>query len=161
MWCCGFHPCWLVLILLMMLKVKAAVDVEKAVAMTLLCWFQGGPSKQAQAQLSGLFNSITSFFHPSNHGRWLVSRFSFLWMTVELKKTHNFTKRIYLSKCKYFIKVIKFKLLLKWYIWLYIRGNLLPLCWPASQKHPICILYTVSARISTTTNVQFLIGIFF
>ncbi|MEQ2172955.1 Proteasome activator complex subunit 4A, partial [Goodea atripinnis] len=34
----------------------------------------GGPSKQTQAQLSGLFNSITSFFHPSNHGRWLVSQ---------------------------------------------------------------------------------------
>uniref|UniRef100_A0A8C8I162 Uncharacterized protein n=1 Tax=Oncorhynchus tshawytscha TaxID=74940 RepID=A0A8C8I162_ONCTS len=33
---------------------------------------KGGPSKQAQAQLSGLFNSITSFFHPSNHGRWLM-----------------------------------------------------------------------------------------
>uniref|UniRef100_A0A671Y3T0 Proteasome activator subunit 4 n=1 Tax=Sparus aurata TaxID=8175 RepID=A0A671Y3T0_SPAAU len=32
----------------------------------------GGPSKQAQAQLSGLFNSIASFFHPSNHGRWLM-----------------------------------------------------------------------------------------
>uniref|UniRef100_A0A8C5A3D9 Proteasome activator subunit 4 n=1 Tax=Gadus morhua TaxID=8049 RepID=A0A8C5A3D9_GADMO len=32
----------------------------------------GGPSQQAQAQLSGLFNSITSFFHPSNHGRWLM-----------------------------------------------------------------------------------------
>lgn len=32
----------------------------------------GGPSKQAQAQLSGLFKSITSFFHPSNHGRWLM-----------------------------------------------------------------------------------------
>ncbi|XP_076019061.1 proteasome activator complex subunit 4A isoform X2 [Genypterus blacodes] len=32
----------------------------------------GGPSKQAQAQLGGLFNSITSFFHPSNHGRWLM-----------------------------------------------------------------------------------------
>uniref|UniRef100_A0A673CDK3 Proteasome activator subunit 4a n=1 Tax=Sphaeramia orbicularis TaxID=375764 RepID=A0A673CDK3_9TELE len=32
----------------------------------------GGPSKQAQAQLTGLFNSITSFFHPSNHGRWLM-----------------------------------------------------------------------------------------
>ncbi|XP_029305181.1 proteasome activator complex subunit 4A isoform X1 [Cottoperca gobio] len=32
----------------------------------------GGPSKEAQAQLSGLFNSITSFFHPSNHGRWLM-----------------------------------------------------------------------------------------
>ncbi|KAM3863185.1 LOW QUALITY PROTEIN: proteasome activator complex subunit 4A [Diretmus argenteus] len=38
----------------------------------LLCPFQGGPSKQAQAQLTGLFNSITSFFHPSNHGRWLM-----------------------------------------------------------------------------------------
>ncbi|KAJ8248283.1 hypothetical protein GJAV_G00240340 [Gymnothorax javanicus] len=32
----------------------------------------GGPSKQAQKQLTGLFNSITSFFHPSNHGRWLM-----------------------------------------------------------------------------------------
>uniref|UniRef100_A0A3Q2Y0U2 Proteasome activator subunit 4 n=1 Tax=Hippocampus comes TaxID=109280 RepID=A0A3Q2Y0U2_HIPCM len=32
----------------------------------------GGPSKQTQAQLTGLFNSITSFFHPSNHGRWLM-----------------------------------------------------------------------------------------
>ncbi|CAG09459.1 unnamed protein product, partial [Tetraodon nigroviridis] len=32
----------------------------------------GGPTKQAQAQLSGLFNSIASFFHPSNHGRWLM-----------------------------------------------------------------------------------------
>uniref|UniRef100_A0A3B4B7D3 Proteasome activator Blm10 middle HEAT repeats region domain-containing protein n=1 Tax=Periophthalmus magnuspinnatus TaxID=409849 RepID=A0A3B4B7D3_9GOBI len=32
----------------------------------------GGPDKEAQAQLSGLFKSITSFFHPSNHGRWLM-----------------------------------------------------------------------------------------
>uniref|UniRef100_A0A8C9TIB6 Proteasome activator subunit 4 n=1 Tax=Scleropages formosus TaxID=113540 RepID=A0A8C9TIB6_SCLFO len=32
----------------------------------------GGPSKQAQKQLSGLFNSIASFLHPSNHGRWLM-----------------------------------------------------------------------------------------
>uniref|UniRef100_A0A8C1PZP3 Proteasome activator subunit 4a n=1 Tax=Cyprinus carpio TaxID=7962 RepID=A0A8C1PZP3_CYPCA len=32
----------------------------------------GGPSKQTQTQLSGLFNSIASFFHPSNHGRWLM-----------------------------------------------------------------------------------------
>ncbi|KAK1171117.1 proteasome activator complex subunit 4-like [Acipenser oxyrinchus oxyrinchus] len=32
----------------------------------------GGPSKQTQKQLSGLFNSITSFFHPSNNGRWLM-----------------------------------------------------------------------------------------
>ncbi|XP_036438981.1 proteasome activator complex subunit 4A isoform X1 [Colossoma macropomum] len=32
----------------------------------------GGPGKQAQTQLSGLFNSINSFFHPSNHGRWLM-----------------------------------------------------------------------------------------
>ncbi|XP_056326451.1 proteasome activator complex subunit 4A isoform X1 [Danio aesculapii] len=32
----------------------------------------GGPSKQAQIQLSGLFNGIASFFHPSNHGRWLM-----------------------------------------------------------------------------------------
>lgn len=42
-----------------------------------LCEIQGGPTKQAQAQLSGLFNSIASFFHPSNHGRWLVSVFFF------------------------------------------------------------------------------------
>uniref|UniRef100_A0A8C2Q7X1 Proteasome activator subunit 4a n=1 Tax=Cyprinus carpio TaxID=7962 RepID=A0A8C2Q7X1_CYPCA len=28
--------------------------------------------KQTQTQLSGLFNSIASFFHPSNHGRWLM-----------------------------------------------------------------------------------------
>ncbi|MGH0173133.1 UNVERIFIED_CONTAM: hypothetical protein FKN15_013552 [Acipenser sinensis] len=33
---------------------------------------KGGPSKQTQKQLSGLFNSITSFFHPSNNGRWLM-----------------------------------------------------------------------------------------
>ncbi|XP_076141905.1 proteasome activator complex subunit 4A [Alosa pseudoharengus] len=32
----------------------------------------GGPSKQAQTQLTGLFNSISSFLHPSNHGRWLM-----------------------------------------------------------------------------------------
>ncbi|XP_043911057.1 proteasome activator complex subunit 4 [Protopterus annectens] len=32
----------------------------------------GGPSKLAQKHLSGLFNSITTFYHPSNHGRWLL-----------------------------------------------------------------------------------------
>nr|XP_055026346.1 proteasome activator complex subunit 4A [Misgurnus anguillicaudatus] len=32
----------------------------------------GGPSKQTQTQLSGLFNSIASFFHPSNNGSWLM-----------------------------------------------------------------------------------------
>ncbi|KAI1887190.1 hypothetical protein AGOR_G00203600 [Albula goreensis] len=32
----------------------------------------GGPSKQAQKQLSSLFKSITTFFHPSNNGRWLM-----------------------------------------------------------------------------------------
>lgn len=32
----------------------------------------GGPSKQTQTQLSGLFSSIASFFHPSNNGRWLM-----------------------------------------------------------------------------------------
>ena len=26
-----------------------------------------------QKHLSGLFNSIASFYHPSNNGRWLVS----------------------------------------------------------------------------------------
>lgn len=34
---------------------------------------QGGPSKLVQKHLTGLFNSITSFYHPSNNGRWLVS----------------------------------------------------------------------------------------
>lgn len=34
---------------------------------------QGGPSKLVQKHLAGLFNSITSFYHPSNNGRWLVS----------------------------------------------------------------------------------------
>ncbi|XP_063300040.1 proteasome activator complex subunit 4 [Pelobates fuscus] len=32
----------------------------------------GGPSKTAQAHLTGLFNSIASFYHPSNNGRWLA-----------------------------------------------------------------------------------------
>uniref|UniRef100_A0A4W3GX57 Proteasome activator subunit 4b n=1 Tax=Callorhinchus milii TaxID=7868 RepID=A0A4W3GX57_CALMI len=32
----------------------------------------GGPSKLAQKHLNGLFNSIASFFHPSNNGRWLM-----------------------------------------------------------------------------------------
>ncbi|KAB0397626.1 hypothetical protein E2I00_012676 [Balaenoptera physalus] len=31
----------------------------------------GGPSKLVQKHLAGLFNSITSFYHPSNNGRWL------------------------------------------------------------------------------------------
>ncbi|XP_006004010.1 proteasome activator complex subunit 4 isoform X2 [Latimeria chalumnae] len=31
----------------------------------------GGPSKQAQKHLTGLFTSISSFYHPSNNGRWL------------------------------------------------------------------------------------------
>uniref|UniRef100_A0A8C9TJ04 Proteasome activator subunit 4 n=1 Tax=Scleropages formosus TaxID=113540 RepID=A0A8C9TJ04_SCLFO len=32
----------------------------------------GGPSKKAQKHLNALFDSIASFFHPSNNGRWLV-----------------------------------------------------------------------------------------
>ncbi|XP_069787517.1 proteasome activator complex subunit 4-like isoform X1 [Narcine bancroftii] len=32
----------------------------------------GGPSKLAQKHLSGFFNSIASFYHPSNNGRWLM-----------------------------------------------------------------------------------------
>uniref|UniRef100_A0A2K5QC34 Proteasome activator complex subunit 4 n=1 Tax=Cebus imitator TaxID=2715852 RepID=A0A2K5QC34_CEBIM len=31
----------------------------------------GGPSKLVQKHLAGLFNSISSFYHPSNNGRWL------------------------------------------------------------------------------------------
>ncbi|CAJ0962986.1 unnamed protein product [Ranitomeya imitator] len=31
----------------------------------------GGPSKTVQKHLAGLFNSIASFYHPSNNGRWL------------------------------------------------------------------------------------------
>ncbi|TSK14769.1 Proteasome activator complex subunit 4B [Bagarius yarrelli] len=32
----------------------------------------GGVQNQAQKQLNGLFNSIASFYHPSNNGRWLL-----------------------------------------------------------------------------------------
>ncbi|XP_031439180.1 proteasome activator complex subunit 4B isoform X1 [Clupea harengus] len=32
----------------------------------------GGPGNPAQKQLNGLFNSIASFYHPSNNGRWLM-----------------------------------------------------------------------------------------
>ncbi|XP_053094465.1 proteasome activator complex subunit 4B isoform X1 [Pangasianodon hypophthalmus] len=32
----------------------------------------GGVQNQAQKQLNGLFNSIASFYHPSNNGRWLM-----------------------------------------------------------------------------------------
>lgn len=34
---------------------------------------QGGPGNPAQKELTCLFNSIASFYHPSNHGRWQVS----------------------------------------------------------------------------------------
>lgn len=52
----------------------------------MLCQYQGGPTKQAQSQLSGLFNSIASFFHPSNHGRWLVSVVFFVKKKLQFKK---------------------------------------------------------------------------
>ncbi|KAA8581409.1 hypothetical protein FQN60_002990 [Etheostoma spectabile] len=32
----------------------------------------GGPGNPAQKELTCLFNSIASFYHPSNHGRWQV-----------------------------------------------------------------------------------------
>ncbi|XP_061414922.1 proteasome activator complex subunit 4 isoform X2 [Lethenteron reissneri] len=32
----------------------------------------GGPSKLAQKHLTGFFNAVTSFYHPSNNGRWLL-----------------------------------------------------------------------------------------
>lgn len=43
---------------------------------------QGGPSKLVQKHLAGLFNSITSFYHPSNNGRWLVSNVHFFTLRV-------------------------------------------------------------------------------
>lgn len=75
-WCFGSHLFWLVHCYsnYEFGKYLQSQLVERLLPRCpLMCQFQGGPSKQAQAQLSGLFNSITSFFHPSNHGRWLVS----------------------------------------------------------------------------------------
>ncbi|KAL2305655.1 LOW QUALITY PROTEIN: hypothetical protein Nmel_003540 [Mimus melanotis] len=46
-----------------------AYDVGHAVMW--ITAMMGGPSKLVQKHLSGLFNSIASFYHPSNNGRWL------------------------------------------------------------------------------------------
>ncbi|MEQ2177396.1 hypothetical protein GOODEAATRI_003078, partial [Goodea atripinnis] len=37
----------------------------------------GGPGNAAQKELTCLFSSIASFYHPSNHGRWQICVFSF------------------------------------------------------------------------------------
>lgn len=85
MWCFGSHPSWLVHShkWYIIYYIKSYTLTYWILQWLSLCRFQGGPSKQAQAQLSGLFNSIASFFHPSNHGRWLVSHlfisFGSLW----------------------------------------------------------------------------------
>lgn len=84
---------------LSVLFIIAAVICVTIKSWWMSCEFQGGPSKEAQAQLSGLFNSIASFFHPSNHGRWLVSGiylfiycfYSFC-MIKELKKHKPFIR---------------------------------------------------------------------
>uniref|UniRef100_A0A8C3LK93 Proteasome activator subunit 4 n=1 Tax=Chrysolophus pictus TaxID=9089 RepID=A0A8C3LK93_CHRPC len=47
-----------------------AYDVGHAVMW--ITAMMGGPSKLVQKHLSGLFNSIASFYHPSNNGRWLL-----------------------------------------------------------------------------------------
>uniref|UniRef100_A0A8B9PYW3 Proteasome activator subunit 4 n=1 Tax=Apteryx owenii TaxID=8824 RepID=A0A8B9PYW3_APTOW len=46
-----------------------AYDVGHAVMW--ITAMMGGPSKLVQKHLCGLFNSIASFYHPSNNGRWL------------------------------------------------------------------------------------------
>uniref|UniRef100_A0A8D2NT94 Proteasome activator subunit 4 n=1 Tax=Zosterops lateralis melanops TaxID=1220523 RepID=A0A8D2NT94_ZOSLA len=46
-----------------------AYDVGHAVMW--ITAMMGGPSKLVQKHLSGLFNGIASFYHPSNNGRWL------------------------------------------------------------------------------------------
>uniref|UniRef100_A0A2K6F2P3 Proteasome activator complex subunit 4 n=2 Tax=Propithecus coquereli TaxID=379532 RepID=A0A2K6F2P3_PROCO len=52
----------------------------------------GGPSKLVQKHLAGLFNSITSFYHPSNNGRWLVSMFILTYPALEtLTEPHQLT----------------------------------------------------------------------
>lgn len=39
----------------------------------LKCSLQGGAGNPAQKELSRLFGSTATFYHPSNHGRWQVA----------------------------------------------------------------------------------------
>jgi len=91
----GHVVLWVSSLLVSLFTIKLILYCLYFVHMTaqrpLLCHFQGGPSKQAQAQLSGLFNSITSFFHPSNHGRWLVSHVLLL---VDIYRTDETIKHL-------------------------------------------------------------------
>lgn len=52
---------------------------------------QGGPGNPAQKELTCLFNSIASFYHPSNHGRWQVS----LFLSLACKHAHTMWNSIF------------------------------------------------------------------
>ncbi|XP_044145613.1 proteasome activator complex subunit 4 isoform X2 [Bufo gargarizans] len=51
-------------------QIANAYDIGHAVIW--ITAMMGGPSKTVQKHLTGLFNSIASFYHPSNNGRWLT-----------------------------------------------------------------------------------------